>query len=61
MEEIWRLAGQVDTASLRAISLDQIRETVSLPHASKTRYYSPEIHLSAFAKPPWITALLNDR
>ena len=49
-----------DTASLRTISLDQIRERFSSTRL-ETRYYSPEIHLSAFAKPPWITALLNDR
>ena len=48
-----------DDATLRTISISQLRTRFSQENLD-TRYYSPEIHVAAFAIPPWIKKILKN-
>ena len=49
-----------DDATLRTISISQLRTRFSQENLD-TRYYSPEIHVAAFAIPPWIKKILKNK
>lgn len=51
------LAWASDDESLRQVSLETLRARFDKAQLT-TRYYTPEVHLAAFALPPYIQALL---
>tara|TARA_B100000586_G_scaffold249290_1_gene207154 strand:- start:117 stop:971 length:855 start_codon:yes stop_codon:yes gene_type:complete len=49
-----------DDVTLRTLSIGQLRTRFSEENLN-TRHYSPEIHLAAFAIPPWVDEVLTNK
>ena len=53
-------AWATENVTLRTLSIEQLR-TRFYEENLNTRHYSPEIHLAAFATPPWIAEIVTDK